>query len=60
MNVKEYMIMEIMLFDYAFPIIKNIHVKRGYKKKKCYGGKEKFMLKTFSEIYFDIQRINWD
>ena len=57
MNVKEYMIMAMMIFDYALPIIKSIHLKIGYKRKKCYGGKGKFMLKTFSEICFDIQRI---
>lgn len=55
MNVKEYMIMA--MFDYALPIIKSIHVKIGYKRKKCYRGKGKFMLKSVKEIYFDIQRI---
>ena len=54
------MIMAMMMFDYALPIIKSIHVKIGYKRKKCYGGKGKFMLKIFSEIYFDIQRIKLD
>ena len=57
MNVKEYMIMTMMMFDYALPIIKSIHVKIGYKSEKCYVGKGKLMLKKFSEIYFDIQRI---
>ena len=51
MNVKEYMIMAMMMFDYALPIIKSIHIKIGYKREKCYVGKGKLMLKTFSEIY---------